>query len=260
MPISVNSSNGHHNLNQARVPAGVNSTRNGNGLLKNGTDEARLRAIHCLEEAGFSKTCRKGEMLFLEGAAARGLYLLASGRAKVSLGSADGRKVIMRIAGRDSILGLYAALTGRDYEATAEMLETGRVIFVPRRDLLELITRQPWFGRSMVEVFSHHFSELVEHARMTMLSESALERLARLIVKWGDEFGEQTSGGIRLKILLTQEEIAQIIGASRETVTRLFSSLKRKDIIRVNGDGMLIRNSAALASLAQLPGVISIPL
>jgi len=166
----------------------------------------------------------------------------------------------MRIAGRESILGLYAALTGRDYEATAEMLETGRVIFVPRRELLELIARQPWFGRSMVEVFSHHFSELIEHARMTMLSDSALERLARLIVKWGEEFGERTNGGIRLRILLTQEEIAQIIGASRETVTRLFSSLKRKDIIHVHGGGMLIRNSAALASLAQLPEAISLPL
>ena len=260
MPISVNSSNGYRHPKYARVPVGANPPKNGNGFLKNGSDDARLRAIHCLEEAGFSKTCRKGETLFLEGSAARGLYLLASGRAKVSLCSADGRKVIMRIAGRDSILGLYAALTGRDYEATAEMLETGRVIFVPRRDLLELIARQPWFGRSMVEVFSHHFSELIEHARMTMLSDSALERLARLIVKWGEEFGERTNGGIRLRILLTQEEIAQIIGASRETVTRLFSSLKRKDIIHVHGGGMLIRNSAALASLAQLPEAISLPL
>src|SRR4029450_2232311 len=106
------------------------------------------------------------------------------------------------------------------------LLETGRVIFVPRRVLLELIGRQPWFGRSLVEVFTHHFSELVEHARMTMLSESALERLARLIMKWRSDFGEHTNAGIRLEILLTQEEIAQIIGASRETVTRLFSSLK----------------------------------
>jgi CRP/FNR family transcriptional regulator len=252
--------NRQHNANHASVPSAVNSSRNGNGFSNHGSDEARIRAIHCLEEAGFSKTCTKGETLFLEGAAARGLYLLASGRAKVSLCSADGRKVIMRIAGRESILGLYAALTGRDYEATAEMLETGRVIFVPRRDLLELIARHPWFGRSMVDVFSHHFSELVEHARMTMLSESAVERLARLIVKWGEEFGERTNGGIRLKVLLTQEEIAQIIGASRETVTRLFSSLKRKEIIHVNGGGMLIRNSAALAALAQLPDGISLPL
>ena len=251
MPISVNSTNPHYNANHVRVPAGVNSTRNGNGFLQNGSDDARVRSIHCLEEVGFKKTCRKGETLFLEGAAARGLYLISSGRAKVSICSADGRKIIMRIAGRESILGLYAALTGRDYEATAEMLEAGVVVFVPRRNLLELVARHPWFGRSLVDVFSHHFSELVEHARMTMLSESALERLARLILKWGSDFGERSSAGVRVEILLTQEEIAQIIGASRETVTRLISSLKRKEIIGVSKDAMIIRNSDALALLAQ---------
>ena len=192
-------------------------------------------------------------VLFMEGAAARGLYLLASGRAKVSICSTDGRKVIMRIAGPESILGLYAALTGRAYEATAEMLETGTVIFVSRQDLLKLIAGQGWLGSSLAEVFSYQFSELVDHARLLMLSESALERLARLILKWSREFGEATGGGIRLQILLTQEEIAQIIGASRETVTRLFSALKRKQIIGKSGDAMIIRNSAALASMAQLP-------
>jgi len=188
MPISVNSSNGYRHPKYARVPVGANPPKNGNGFLKNGSDDVRLRAIHCLEEVGFSKTCRKGETLFLEGSAARGLYLLASGRAKVSLCSADGRKVIMRIAGRDSILGLYAALTGRDYEATAEMLETGRVIFVPRRDLLELIARQPWFGRSMVEVFSHHFSELIDLGFFSIIAKvlvAFLLKVHSIIPNWG---------------------------------------------------------------------------
>jgi len=85
-----------------------------------------------------------------------------------------------------------------------------------------------------------------------LLSESALEKLARLIVRWGRDFGERTSEGIRVKLLLTQEEIAQIIGASRETVTRLFSALKRDKIISVNRDSMWIRDNEALAALAQI--------
>jgi CRP/FNR family transcriptional regulator len=77
-----------------------------------------------------------------------------------------------------------------------------------------------------------------------------LEKLARLIVRWGRDFGERTSEGVRVKVLLTQEEIAQIIGASRETVTRLFSALKRDKIIQVNRDAMWIRDDEALAALA----------
>ena len=57
---------------------------------------------------------------------------------------------------------------------------------------------------------------------MLALSETALEKLARLILRWGRDFGERTSDGVQVRVALTQEEIAQIIGASRETVTRLF--------------------------------------
>src|SRR4030095_9402775 len=102
-----------------------------------------------------------------------------------------------------------------------------------------------------VQLFSEQFSEFVDHTRLLLLSDSSTEKLARLILKWSRDFGELTAEGIRLQILLTQEEIAQIIGSSRETVTRLFSALKRRQIIGVYGDAMIIRNSVALATLAQ---------
>ena len=99
---------------------------------------------------------------------------------------------------------------------------------------------------------SRQFSELIDHTRMLALSESALEKLAHLIARWGRDFGERTADGIRVRIWLTQEEIAQIIGASRETVTRLFSALKRDGIVHVKRDLMWIRDSDALASLARM--------
>src|SRR6185436_6980122 len=140
MPLSENTKTGNRGAGTSGRVRVANPSENGKGCLKPDGKDMRLRTIHCLKEVGFSKTCRKGETLFREGAAARGLYILISGRVKVSLCSADGRKVIIRIAGRESILGLYAALTGKDYEATAEMLEPGRIVFVPRRNLLELIS------------------------------------------------------------------------------------------------------------------------
>jgi CRP/FNR family transcriptional regulator len=244
MPIIDTDGRKHNTLN----PPVIRQAGNGRGNAL--PHDPRLQAIQGLQQAGHNQAYRKGAVLFLEGDSPRGLFLVTSGQAKVSICSVDGRKVIMRIAGPQSILGLYAALTGRPYEATAEMVEAGCVTFVPRRDLLELIAYHAWFGRSLVEVFSSQFSELIDHARLRLLSESALERLARLILKWGRDFGELTSGGVRLKILLTQEEIAQIIGASRETVTRLFSALKRRQIIGVRGNELIIRNSDALASVA----------
>jgi|SRR4051812_6577754 len=210
-----------------------------------------LRAIPGIDRVSRTRIYPRGAVVFHEGDLARGVYVLSSGRAKVSISSADGRKLIMRIARSGDVVGLYAGLTGRPFEATAEMVEGGRVDFISRTDLLNLMEQQP-LNSDLVEMFSRQFSEFVDHTRMLLLSESALEKLARLIVRWGRDFGERTSEGIRVKLLLTQEEIAQIIGASRETVTRLFSSLKRDQIIRVKRDALWIRNSEALAAIAQM--------
>lgn len=211
-----------------------------------------LRAIPGLDRVSRSRIYPRGAVVFHEGNIARGVYVLSSGRAKVSISSADGKKLIIRVAKSGDVLGLYAGLTGRPLEATAEMVEGGRVDFVSRTDLLNLMGRQQAFSSDLVEMFSRQFSEFVDNTRMLLLSESALEKLARLIVRWGRDFGERTAEGVRVQILLTQEEIAQMIGASRETVTRLFSALKRDKIIRVKRDALWIRDSAALASLAQL--------
>jgi CRP/FNR family cyclic AMP-dependent transcriptional regulator len=211
-----------------------------------------LRAIPGIDRISRTRIYPRGAVVFHEGNVARGVYVLSSGRAKVSISSADGKKLIMRVARAGDILGLYAGVTGRPYEATAEMVEGGRVDFIARADLLNLMSQEPKLNTDLVETFSRQFSEYVDNTRMLLLSESALEKLARLIVRWGRDFGERTSDGIRVKLLLTQEEIAQIIGASRETVTRLFSTLKREQIIRVKRDAMWIRDSEALASIAQM--------
>lgn len=209
-----------------------------------------LRAIPGIDRVSRSRIYPRGAVVFHEGHTARGIYLLSSGRAKVSISSADGKKIIIRVATGGDVLGLYAGMTGRSFEATAEMVEGGRVDFISREDLMSLLGQQT-FGMDLIEMFSRQFSDFVDHTRMLALSETALEKLSRLILRWGRDFGERTSEGVRVKIALTQEEIAQIIGASRETVTRLFSVLKRDQIIHVKRDALWIRDSDALASLAQ---------
>src|SRR5438132_54375 len=229
----------------------VEDTRNGRALRTNYIGSP-LRAVPKSEPVALGKLYPRNAVLFSEGDTARGAYVLRTGGAKISISSADGKKLIMRIARPGDVLGLYAGLTGRPFEATAEMVEGGRIDFISRTDLLNLMGRQQSFSSDLVEMFSRQFSELVDNTRILLLSQSALEKLARLIVRWGRDFGERTGEGIRVQILLTQEEIAQIIGASRETVTRLFSTLKRDKIISVKRDALWIRDSEALISVAKI--------
>src|SRR6185503_5172876 len=109
-----------------------------------------LRSIPGIDRVSRARIYSKGAVVFREGNAALGVYLLSTGRAKISISSADGKKLILRIARSGDILGLYAGLTGRPFEATAEMVEGGRVDFITRRDLLSLIERQNGWGLNLL--------------------------------------------------------------------------------------------------------------
>ena len=236
--------------------AHINTGGQGNGGGKDQSFEfscnSPLHAIPGFNEISQRKLYPKGSVLFAEGHAARGVHVLCSGRAKLSLISAEGRALIVRIARPGDLLGFHATLAEHSYEATAETLAPCSVDFISRKDLLALLDRQKSFGLALAIAISKEFAEFVEHARVLLLSVSASEKLARLLLRLGDEFGESTTTGIRMQTLLTHEEIAQLIGASRETVTRSLNVLKRRRVIRAKNGDLLIRDRAALAAIAQV--------
>ncbi len=88
-----------------------------------------------------------------------------------------------------------------------------------------------------------------EQMRALVLSDSAAEKLARLLLSWLKKTGSRTEQNIHLKITLTHGEIAQMIGVSRETVTRLLGELRDKGIIQLKGSSLLIKNKAGLEGM-----------
>ena len=209
-----------------------------------------LHELYGFERITSRKLYPRGAVLFVEGQATRGVYVLCAGRVKLSITSAEGKKLIVRIARPGALLGIHAALTGHTYEATAETLVPCRVDFISRKALLGFLDRQKSFGLGLAMAVSKDFTEFVEHARTLLLSISAAEKLARLLLAWGDAFGQHTPVGIHLQTLLTHEELGQMIGASRETVTRVLNALKRKQVILAKDGDLWIRNRVALAALA----------
>jgi CRP/FNR family transcriptional regulator, cyclic AMP receptor protein len=203
------------------------------------------------EEIKLSYIHPRGAVLFAEGQSPTGVYLLRSGRAKVSISSSEGRTVILRIAQPGDLLGVNSVLKGQPYETTVEMLERCRIDFIPRVALMRLLDRSKSARIRVSESLGNELSDLVESARSLFLSESVTAKLTRLLIKWCDEFGEPTPDGIRINHGLTQQEIAEMICASRETVSRLLTWLKDEGIVRLNGTSILVRNRAALELVAQ---------
>ena len=213
------------------------------------TPSLPFRSMPDLAQASHQKSFPEGSMIFVEGESPRGIYLIHSGRVKLSITSAEGKKLIVRIAGPGDLLGTHSSVTGTAYEATAETLTSCRVDFVSPRDLLRLLEQQESLGLSLAIAAGRELSEYIDHARVLFLSDSAGEKVARLLLRLIEQFGETTEDGIRFQTMLSHEEIAHLIGASRETVTRELSLLKRKQIVRTSNGHLFISNRGALSAL-----------
>ena len=213
--------------------------------------DSPLSEVRGLDSLKTSKYYPRGSVLFVEGQRSPGVYVLCEGRAKVSIASAEGKTFVLRIAKAGDLLGANSALTGRPSEATVETLERCRIDFISREDLMRLLDRDKKACLGMAYALSCKLSGVMEHARLLFLSQSAAEKLARLLVRWCDEHGKRTAQGIRLNSGLTHEEMAQMICASRETVTRVLGEFKRKHIISLVGNAIFVSDRKALESVAR---------
>jgi CRP/FNR family cyclic AMP-dependent transcriptional regulator len=203
-------------------------------------------ALASFESVRSTTVYPRGSILFVEGQASRGVYVICRGRAKLYTCSSDGRSLIVHIAEAGEMLGASATISGKPYEVTAETLDPCQLAFVRREQFLHFLEQYPEGCLRMVQHLSENYYAAYEQARALGLSHTAGEKLARLLLSWCKETGLQTDSGIRIKITLTHEEIAQMIGTSRETVTRLLSDLKRKRTIEMRGSTLVIRDKPAL--------------
>ncbi len=207
-------------------------------------------AVKTLSTITSAATYPKGAILFLEGQAPRGVFILCSGRTKLSISSADGKTIILKIAECGEVLGLSATVSGRPYEATAEILEPAQANFIARDDFLSFLREYGEAALRVAQQLSENYHSAYYEIRSLGLSHSAAEKLAKFILDLSATRGKESAQSqSRLKLTLTHEEIGQMIGSSRETVTRLFADFKRRHLVDVKGSTLLIRDKAGLESL-----------
>jgi CRP/FNR family transcriptional regulator, cyclic AMP receptor protein len=196
-------------------------------------------------------TYPKGALLFVEKQESRGVYVLCQGEVKLSISSADGKTLIMRIARAGELLGLMAAMAELPYEVTAETSHPCQVAFVRRDDFLRFLAKHPEASQHVVRQMSSQYRGACEQLHTIGLSTSAQEKLARLLLSWTDGI-HQTKEGTRIKLPLTHEEIAEFIGTTRETVTRTLSDFKERHLVTIQGSTLMIPNRAALENFAHI--------
>ena len=189
-----------------------------------------------------------GAVLFVEGQMPRGAFVLCSGKVKITTTSKEGKVIILRTAEPGDVIGLAAMISGQTYEIAAETLGPCLVNFVEREGLLRLIERSGELGLRSALAVSREFQDAYREIHELVLTRSSSGKLARLLLSWVGRDGETRE--VRIQTPVTHEEMAQRIGASRETVTRLLSDLRKKEMIRIEGSTLVITNRPALEALA----------
>jgi CRP/FNR family transcriptional regulator len=200
----------------------------------------------------FTNVYPEGAILFSEGEMPRGVFLLCHGSAKLSISSGDGKTLITRVADHGELLGVSSCVTGSPHNTTAQTLEPSQVNFVRRDDFLRIIASHGPAAMNALRQTSRDCDAGADHIRAIGLSRSAAEKLAHLLLTWCKHHGKSIDGDTRVQVLMTHEDISQIIGTSRETVTRLFREFREQKIVSVRGSNVIIHNRPALEALVLL--------
>jgi len=146
------------------------------------------------------------------------------------------------------VLGLPATVTGKPYELTAEVIEPAQANFIARQDFLTFLREHGEAALRVAQQLGETYHSAIAEMRTIGLSHSVGEKLARFLLDLsaGHDKGK---GELRITLTLTHEEIAQVIGASRETVTRLFGEFKKKQFLQVKGSTLIIKDKTGLESV-----------
>jgi CRP/FNR family cyclic AMP-dependent transcriptional regulator len=191
-----------------------------------------------------------GALLFVEGQTPRGVYIVCSGKVKLYTTSKDGKVLILKQAEAGEVLGLSAAISGTNYEMTAETALPCQLNFIGRQDFMTLLQAHSEMGVHATLSLSREFQSAYRDIHDLVLARSSSGKLARLLLSSCAPPSVRESQELHLRSVMTHEEMAQRIGASRETVTRLLSDLKKKRLIRLDGANLVIRNRTGLEALA----------
>jgi len=187
----------------------------------------------------------KGAHLYVEGQPMNGVFMLCRGRVKLTTHSRNGKSLILRVAVPGEILGLSAAISGSVSESTAEAIEPCQVNFVLKSDFQRFLEQNPDAGINALHQLNRKYRTAYMQIRSLGLSARVADKLALLLLEWS-KHEPSNNGSVHLRNPYSHEEIAEMIGTSRETVTRILKDFRSRDLISIDGANLYIRDTRNL--------------
>ncbi|OGF54785.1 MAG: hypothetical protein A2Z21_09020 [Candidatus Fraserbacteria bacterium RBG_16_55_9] len=206
--------------------------------------------LEAIREMSRSLQYPKGEVVFQEGEPAFGLYIICKGKVKLAKHSLRGKKQILKLLGPGEILGEKTLFDREVYTAYAETLEETTLHFIEREPFIAFLRGHPEVALKFIEKLARELKGFQDKL-MEASYEGSLERLARLLLLMGKQYGVQTGKGLDIGMELSRQELAELAGVATETAIRMLSRLKDRGLIALEGSKIYIVDREGLSKLAE---------
>ena len=206
-----------------------------------------------MKEIDYKKNCtsyKKGQQIFHENAYPFGLFCISSGKIKVARTGDEGKEQIIRLAKAGDILGYRALLSGDKYSCYAEAIEDSSLCFIPKDEFLNIVNKNANVSIGLMKLLSEDLK--VAQQKITDLAQKPVrERLAEAILVLKETYGFEQDG-LTLNVVLSREELANVVGTATETTIRLISEFKNDGVIELSGKKIKIIQLAKLTKIANI--------
>lgn len=184
----------------------------------------------------------KEAVIFFESDAGDALYMIDSGRIKVTILSDDGREIILAVLGEKDFFGEMSLLDNAPRSATAIAMQETEMLVLHQRDFLSIVEKRPRVLINLLAVLSSRLRKANQQIGSLALHD-VYGRVARILLDMAGGNGSRTEDGRIAFRRPTHQEIANMIGATRETVSRMISDLHRQGYIEISGKNVIIQDA-----------------
>ena len=188
-----------------------------------------------------SRDYEKGQMILLEESTGETFFIITSGTVKVTRLSDDGREVILALLGGSDFFGEMSLLDGEGRSANIVANEDAEVMTLSRRDFLECLETYPKIAIALLEELAVRIRKSDQQIESLSLSDSE-QRIGITLIRLAEERGTIKRGNVTVQNLPYQQDIANMAGTSRETVSRTLKLLEDKKLVKRNGGDITIFN------------------
>ncbi len=190
----------------------------------------------------------KKEFLFREGFKPLGMFFIVKGKVKIFKASYNEKEVILSIAGENEFLGFQNLLNDTDYKLSGCATESTEVLFIPKRLFRELADKNPDFLFRLFEIFADHYHHAIEKL-VDVATKQVSRRVAEMLIGLMKKHGTKADGKT-LDIILSREDLAQLVATNTETLVRTLSDFKNQKLVALYGKRISVSNLKMLKRAA----------